>query len=201
MLHNKVLSVLKHERPERAQSGPRRILECRRTPIHIVATSNPRLPSIELGRRMLSKECLQGSKAHQPTNGLKNPPHNPPSESALATNQPECSSPRKRKQLHPETSEESSDEDCEAPRVIISLALEEMARFLSNNRQVRKSRSGVQGILCFGHPVYPCLYLGPTSRGSCMFFHRLCHFSQLIEMQSTESGIGVRRATSNRCNT
>jgi hypothetical protein len=51
MLHNKVLSVLKHERPERVQSGKRRRMKCRRTPIRIVATTDPRLPSIELGRR------------------------------------------------------------------------------------------------------------------------------------------------------
>ncbi|CZR69300.1 uncharacterized protein PAC_19200 [Phialocephala subalpina] len=51
MLHNRVLSVLKHERPERTQNGKRRKIECRRTPIHIVATADPTLPSIGLGKR------------------------------------------------------------------------------------------------------------------------------------------------------
>lgn len=50
MLHNQVLSVLKHERPERAQNGKKRKLECRRTPIHIVASADVKIPSIELKR-------------------------------------------------------------------------------------------------------------------------------------------------------
>lgn len=139
MLHNKVLSVLKHERPVRAQNGPRRTLECRRTPIHIVATSNPRLPSIELGRRVLPLEHLKESKNREPqsASGLTRSPSSPPldSTSTSATDQPVCSNSRKRKQLHPEPSDEIADEDYEVPRVIISLALERHQTLSSDSCQ------------------------------------------------------------------
>jgi hypothetical protein len=137
MLHNKVLSVLKHERPERAQNGLRRMLECRRTPIHIVATSNPRLPSIELGRRALSKGSSQESKKPQAIDGIENPPPIAPfeSESTPTSKQPECGNSRKRKQLHAEISEDINDEDYEVPRVIISLALEKHQTLTSDSCQ------------------------------------------------------------------
>ncbi|KAF8851404.1 hypothetical protein BDZ45DRAFT_750678 [Acephala macrosclerotiorum] len=48
MLHSKILSVLKHERPE-LLGGIRRI-ECRTTPVYIVTTDDPELPSIILNR-------------------------------------------------------------------------------------------------------------------------------------------------------
>jgi hypothetical protein len=48
MLHSKILSVLKHERPE-LLGGTRRV-ECRRTPVYIVTTENPEAVSIMLSR-------------------------------------------------------------------------------------------------------------------------------------------------------
>jgi hypothetical protein len=48
MLHSKILSVLKHERPE-LLGGTRRV-ECRRTPVYIVTTENPEAVSIILSR-------------------------------------------------------------------------------------------------------------------------------------------------------
>jgi len=157
MLHNKVLSVLKHERPERPQNGNRRMLECRRTPIHIIATSNPRLPSIELGRRILPKKHFQGSAEQQTANGLDNLPSSSIDlQSTSGINGTECSNPRKRKRSHPESpspmnlasmsarnelmpfppepSEEVND-DYRVPRVIISLALESHQTLSSDSCQ------------------------------------------------------------------
>jgi hypothetical protein len=110
MLHNKVLSVLKHERPERAQSGKRRKIECRRTPIHIMGTADPRLPSIELARRVQSSEYFSEPKP------LTNPSQEP---------SPSTSSPSKQNGYHLEDLHTANGEDFNVPRVIISLALEE----------------------------------------------------------------------------
>ncbi|CZR68718.1 uncharacterized protein PAC_18617 [Phialocephala subalpina] len=48
MLHSRILSILKHERPE-LLGGTRRV-ECRTTPVYIVTTDDPELPSIILNR-------------------------------------------------------------------------------------------------------------------------------------------------------
>ena len=109
MLHNKVLSVLKHERPERSQNGKRRKIECRRTPIHVVATADPRLPSIQLGRRI----------AVLPSSGdavLMEIEQEPVQEQHVSL---------KRKQYEVESLHEITAEEFDVPRVIISLALEE----------------------------------------------------------------------------
>jgi hypothetical protein len=109
MLHNKVLSVLKHERPERSQNGKRRKIECRRTPIHVVATADPRLPSIQLGRRI----------AVLPSSGdavLMEIEQEPVQEQHVSL---------KRKQYEAESLHEITAEEFDVPRVIISLALEE----------------------------------------------------------------------------
>ena len=62
MLHSKVLSVLKHERPE-LLGGTQRV-ECRRTPVYIVTTENHQAPSITLSHMKpptLSKRAAHSS--------------------------------------------------------------------------------------------------------------------------------------------
>jgi hypothetical protein len=54
MLHSKVLSVLKHELPERRGQKKRKV-ECRRTPVYIHTSAEPGTPSINLSR-LRSKE-------------------------------------------------------------------------------------------------------------------------------------------------
>ncbi len=118
MLHNEVLSVLKHERPERAQNGKRRKLECRATPIHIVASADPKLPSIGLSRRgVMTGIC----KSHRPSEHLEHLSHIEP---ALPEVGPSI---LKRKGYSSDTLHDMAEggDEFEAPRVIISLALEE----------------------------------------------------------------------------
>lgn len=119
MLHNKVLSVLKHERPERIQSGKRRKMECRRTPIHIVATADPRLPSIELGRRPAIAELATMNEKPPCTMAQVNI-----SDKAPVVGEG-SGSPLKRKEYHPESLNDLVGNDYRVPRVIISLALDE----------------------------------------------------------------------------
>lgn len=57
MLHSKVLSVLKHEQPERRGQKKRKV-ECRRTPVYIHTSAEPGTPSINLSR-LRSKESLE----------------------------------------------------------------------------------------------------------------------------------------------
>jgi hypothetical protein len=67
MLHSKLLSVLKHEQPERI--GPKRQkVECRRTPFYTLTTNDLRNPSIDLTRKRLEKTNLSGNLA-EPKNG------------------------------------------------------------------------------------------------------------------------------------
>ncbi|KAE9374104.1 hypothetical protein N431DRAFT_556511 [Stipitochalara longipes BDJ] len=54
MLHSQILSVLKHERPE-LLGGTRRV-ECRRTPVYIMTTTNHQVPSITLSCLKLQVE-------------------------------------------------------------------------------------------------------------------------------------------------
>src|SRR6266536_2278586 len=112
MLHTKVLSILKHERPEREQAHKRRRLELRRTPIHMVASCNPQLPSIQIARRPTVK-----------------PVQNVPKSPAPVTNSDDGSQPKlatpKRKEVEPEVVPEKTDGSCQTPYVIISLALEQ----------------------------------------------------------------------------
>ncbi|PVH82437.1 hypothetical protein DL98DRAFT_513879 [Cadophora sp. DSE1049] len=129
MLHNKVLSVLKHERPERMQNGKRRKIECRRTPIHMVATADPTLPSIELGRRTPRRERIQETSpsaqvsSSQPTNGENGSPYVPrPSTSRKDGYQREYVN-------------DIQGAEYEVPRVIISLALEKHQKLSSESCQ------------------------------------------------------------------
>jgi hypothetical protein len=59
MLHSEVLSVLKHEQPERRGQKKRKV-ECRRTPVYILTSAEPGTPSINFSR-LRSKE-LPGDK-------------------------------------------------------------------------------------------------------------------------------------------
>jgi hypothetical protein len=113
MLHNKVLSVLKHERPERAQNGKRRKIECRRTPIHIMGTAHPKLPSIELGRRQPSSTQTCDGISREPTQETtcseeKAPPFSTTFDGYRLS-----------------SLNDSNGEDFKVPRVIISLSVEE----------------------------------------------------------------------------
>ena len=108
MLHNKVLSLLKHERPERATNGKRRKVECRRTPIHIMGTADPRLPSIEIGRRLLPSLVLTK-----------------PACEMAASEDKEGLILSKLEGYRQEDLNDSCGTDFKVPRVIISLALEE----------------------------------------------------------------------------
>ena len=118
MLHNKVLSVLKHERPERAQDGKRRRLECRRTPIHIVATADPTLPSIELGRRNKRPESQEVESLRLRVSAPKNAPE-------LKREQDIISNALKRKGYEEDSLNSTSGDDYNVPRVIISLTVDE----------------------------------------------------------------------------
>ena len=109
MLHNKVLSVLKHERPERSQNGKRRKIECRRTPIHVVATADPKLPSIELGRRI----AVHAASSDVAMMEIEQSPDQTLPKSL------------KRKRYEVESLHEVTAEGFDVPRVVISLALEE----------------------------------------------------------------------------
>lgn len=128
MLHNKVLSVLKHERPERMQNGKRRKLECRRTPIHMVATADPTLPSIELGRRKVRSDRPQetnpSARASSSYPGIEN--------GLLSTSRP--SAPR-RDGYQRDSINQIQDDEYEVPRVIISLTLEKHQKLSSDSCQ------------------------------------------------------------------
>jgi hypothetical protein len=106
MLHNKVLSALKHERAERAQNGKRRKIECQRNPIHMMGTAGPRLSSIELGRRI-------SSSAHPSS-------ERPPSDSdAINT------ATFERKGYRQGDFHNVNGDEFVVPRVVISLTLED----------------------------------------------------------------------------
>jgi hypothetical protein len=124
MLHNKVLSVLKHEQPERARHGKKRKLECRRTPIHILAAADPRLPSIELGMRAV-KSPVPSSESSSMVNVQASAWSSIVTPRSEDLSQP-CSKTisSKRKAYEEDSVNTSIDGDFEVPRVIISLALE-----------------------------------------------------------------------------
>jgi hypothetical protein len=83
MLHSKVLSVLKHEQPER-QSQKKRKVECRRTPVYIHTSAEPSTPSINLSR-LRSKESpedktkvgVQAASDGQVSSEAENPQNKP----------------------------------------------------------------------------------------------------------------------------
>ncbi|KAH7348578.1 hypothetical protein BKA65DRAFT_262573 [Rhexocercosporidium sp. MPI-PUGE-AT-0058] len=118
MLHNKVLSVLKHERPERMQNGKRRKLECRRTPIYMVATADPTLPSIELGRRIPMSDRIKGASSSTEASSSK-----PRAGEYESLYNPRLSTP-KGKVYQQESMNSIHGDEYEVPRVIISLAVE-----------------------------------------------------------------------------
>ncbi|KAH9219799.1 hypothetical protein DL95DRAFT_51020 [Leptodontidium sp. 2 PMI_412] len=128
MLHNQVLSVLKHERPERMQNGKRRKLECRRTPIHMVATADPTLPSIELGRRPM-RGSIEG--ANSSTEASSSKPRTGEYESPYTPQ----SSVSKWKGYQPESVSHIQGDEYEVPRVIISLAVEKHQKLNSESCQ------------------------------------------------------------------
>ncbi|KAK0127369.1 hypothetical protein ONS96_006918 [Cadophora gregata f. sp. sojae] len=129
MLHNKVLSILKHERPERMQNGKRRKLECRRTPIHIVATSDPTLPSIELGRRMTRRVGMSGASSSTPSSSAQCPAGQ--SGSSCTSHTP----PSREQGYQQELVNHIQGDEYEVPRVIISLALEKHQNLSSESCQ------------------------------------------------------------------
>jgi len=60
MLHSKVLSTLKHERPERWQNEPHKV-ELRRTPVYIVSTTKVGVPSVVLCRQKVPTRSATAS--------------------------------------------------------------------------------------------------------------------------------------------
>lgn len=128
MLHNKVLSVLKHERPERMQNGKRRKLECRRTPIHMVATADPTLPSIELGRRKSRSARPQETNSPAQASGS----HTVVEEGLPSTSRP---STTRRDGYQRDCINEIQGDEYEVPRVIISLTLEKHQKLSSDSCQ------------------------------------------------------------------
>lgn len=124
MLHNKVLSVLKHERPEWPPGEKRRRVEYRRTPIHFVASIDPRLPSIELGRRSVPVPQIvtpEGTKVSK--DGDTSSHHSRLPKIDIDSNEGMPS--LKRKGYHPDDLSEKAGENFDVTRVVISLALEE----------------------------------------------------------------------------
>jgi hypothetical protein len=83
MLHSKVLSVLKHEQPERRGQKKRKV-ECRRTPVYIHTAAEPGTPSINLSR-LRSKESpedktkvgVQAASDGQFSSVVENPQNKP----------------------------------------------------------------------------------------------------------------------------
>jgi hypothetical protein len=83
MLHSKVLSVLKHEQPERRGQKKRKV-ECRRTPVYIHTSAEPGTPSINLSR-LRSKESpedktkvgVQAASDGQVSSEVENPQNKP----------------------------------------------------------------------------------------------------------------------------
>ncbi|KUJ12570.1 uncharacterized protein LY89DRAFT_210202 [Mollisia scopiformis] len=63
MLHSQILSVLKHERPERL--GGNRRVECRTTPVYIVTTEDPSIPSIVLNRIQVDRTAVQAGASQK----------------------------------------------------------------------------------------------------------------------------------------
>lgn len=63
MLHSKILDVLKHPRPERLGGTGR--IECRRTPVYIVTTENPGMPSIVLTRMPTTSHRTEQASLHK----------------------------------------------------------------------------------------------------------------------------------------
>ena len=111
MLHSKVLSVLKHEQPERRGQKKRKV-ECRRTPVYIHTSAEPGTPSINLSR-LRSKVSSEG----QTKVGVQVGSNGQASfEAKKLWNNPETYS------LDDLTSPESTG-DFKVPHVLISLAL------------------------------------------------------------------------------
>ncbi|KAL2064350.1 hypothetical protein VTL71DRAFT_4844 [Oculimacula yallundae] len=129
MLHNKVLSVLKHEQPERMQNGKRRKMECRRTPIHMVATADPTLPSIELGRRWPRKDLLPGGNSPAIASSSNSGPRK-----VGIPDEHQSSTPKGRAYLA-ESINTIQGDVYEIPRVIISLSLEKHQKLNSESCQ------------------------------------------------------------------
>jgi hypothetical protein len=92
MLHSKILSVLKHERPE-LLGGTRRV-ECRRTPVYIVTTENPEAVSIMLSRMPLETRTDDG-----PISSKRGRDHLPKSEKVDRGDQRRASKRRKKSSL------------------------------------------------------------------------------------------------------
>ena len=119
MLHNKVLSTLKHEQPERSlKRGDRKRFECCRTPVYVVATTDPRLPSIDLSRISPSPSS--------PNNGKKEDFSYPnPSDLRERSYFDIVSDSKAFDQQIRELTSTSPDGELNSPHVLISLALEE----------------------------------------------------------------------------
>ncbi|RDL34352.1 uncharacterized protein BP5553_07480 [Venustampulla echinocandica] len=107
-LHTQLLLVLKHEKPEVSRRGKKIKLECRRTPIHILAATDPRHLSIELGRRV-----TLDSENEPPIAGIQESPSKgeDPGQSTYSP-------------LIPTAVHDKNEEYYKLPRVIISLSLE-----------------------------------------------------------------------------
>jgi hypothetical protein len=102
MLHSEILSRLKHERPE--MIGSRRV-ECRRTPIYIVSTSDLRACSIELSRLLPDAGQTFNSRPASPISFGATPPSENGAENGITS--------------------PSAGGELTAPHVLISIALEE----------------------------------------------------------------------------
>ncbi len=111
-------------------------MECRRTPIHIVATADPKLPSIELGRRRPILNLSTGPKFGSAFVNAVEP----------ANKVPESSIPKGPNSAAPKTSHKGNeyelnslqdveDRQYKVPRVLISLALEENQTLNSESAQ------------------------------------------------------------------
>ncbi|CZT07236.1 uncharacterized protein RCO7_07252 [Rhynchosporium graminicola] len=129
MLHNKVLSILKHERPERMQNGKRRRIEYRRTPIHIVATADTTMPSIELSRRAPRRDKSQEINPSTLLSSSK------PKPRVHASPDKYRSSGLKGREYQPECLNNVQGDVYEVPRVIISLSLEKHQNLRSESCQ------------------------------------------------------------------
>lgn len=115
-------------------------MECRRTPIHVVATADPTLPSIELGMRtrLLSQSPEPATIATmEPQKEAQNPNDTTDSNAThtkLGESQTKSSS-LKRKTYDTDSIHEMNGDDYEVPRVIISLALEKHQNLNSESCQ------------------------------------------------------------------
>jgi hypothetical protein len=128
MLHCEVLNRLRHEKPER--KGKMKKFECRRTPVHILSTTDPKAGSVELCRRQSDHNDPEHVKSESRGAGISiiecEEDIESPSKTQKATTSADSSMEDSQNLYEPDSlTKVLSDRSTALPQVLISLSLEE----------------------------------------------------------------------------